>query len=125
MAASPADSLELPRLRRIKQGRDFKRIRTQGRRLAHGCLILNWQPLSGGAASRLGVITSRKIGNAVVRNRARRLLREAYRIHQHELNEPLDLIVVARASIAEKRFREVESDYLAAIRRARLAASAE
>jgi ribonuclease P protein component len=121
MVAAHSDSLGLPRSRRIKQGRDFRRIRTQGRRLVQGCLILNWQPVPAGGAARLGVITSRKVGHAVARSRARRLLREAYRLHQNEFVESLELILVARPSIAEKQFRDVESDFLAAIRRARLA----
>src|SRR5688500_14163313 len=77
---APARSLRLPREGRITRGRDFQRARTAGRRLAVGCLVLNWVDVSGTTA-RLGVITSRKIGGAVVRTRARRLLREAYRLN--------------------------------------------
>src|SRR6266404_172631 len=59
---------------RIKQGRDFARARLDGERLVVGCLIANWQRLPEGSPSRLGVVTSGKVGNAVARNRARRLL---------------------------------------------------
>lgn len=83
-------------------------------------MIANWQRLPAGAASRLGVITAGRIGNAVVRNRARRLLREAFRLHQMELGQPVDLILVARASIVGKPFREVERDFLTTLRKARL-----
>ena len=58
---------------------------------------------------------------AVVRSRVRRRLREAFRLHQHELGQPVDLVLVARPSIATKRYAEVEKDYLAVLRRARLA----
>ncbi|MBK7999038.1 MAG: ribonuclease P protein component [Verrucomicrobia bacterium] len=68
-ASSPAP-LGLPRERRIKQGRDFARAKVQGRRLAQGCLILNWVDLPPTDLSRLGVITGRKIGHAVIRSRA-------------------------------------------------------
>jgi len=124
MSASPHGRLALPHSRRIKQGRDFKRLRDQGRRLVHGCLIMNWLTRPEGEVSRLGVITSRKVGNAVTRSRARRFLREAYRLHQKQLSGPLELILIARPSIAEKRFQDVENDFLTAVRRARLAASA-
>ncbi len=120
MAASPRGSLGLPRSRRIKQGRDFSRLRLEGRRVVQGCLILNWASASTPDNSRLGVITGRKIGNAVVRSRARRLLREAYRLHQRELNRPVDLVLVARASIAASAFAMVERDFLGALRKARL-----
>ena len=73
-----------------------------------------------GAATRLGVITSKKIGSAVVRTRARRLLREAFRLHQHELVRPAELVLVARLSIVGKAFADVERDYLTALRRAKL-----
>jgi ribonuclease P protein component len=66
------------------------------------------------------VITARKVGGAVARTRARRLLREAFRLHQLELAQPVDLVLVAQPSIAGKGFVEVERDYLAALRRARL-----
>jgi len=114
----------LGRSSRIKQGRDFARLRIEGKRLVHGCLIANWAPLAPDFPSRLGVITSGKIGNAVVRSRARRLLREVFRLHQHELAQSLDLVLIARQSLAMKKFAEVESDFLQALRKARLLKSA-
>jgi len=120
MDASPPGHLGLPRTRRIKQGRDFSRAKTQGRRLVQGCLILNWVSLTPPAPSRLGVITSRRIGESVARSRARRLLREAFRLNQLQLAKPVDVVLVARASIAGKRFADVESDFLRAVKKAGL-----
>jgi len=120
MDASPLPALGLPRQRRIKQGRDFARARNEGRRLACGCLILNWIGLPASSNSRVGVITSRRIGNAVVRSRARRLLREAFRVNQTCLTQPVDVVLVARPSIVDKPYAEVTKDYLAALRRAGL-----
>jgi ribonuclease P protein component len=105
---------------RIKQGRDFRRVRQSGERLTCGCLIANWQRLPAQGTSRLGVITASRIGGAVVRNRARRLLREAFRLHQHELTGPVDLVLVARQSIGGKPLADVERDFLTALRKARL-----
>jgi ribonuclease P protein component len=112
--------LRFCRAARIKQGRDFRRVRERGERLTCGCLIANWQRLPMEAPSRLGVITGSRIGGAVVRNRARRLLREAFRLHQFDLSGPLDLVLVARQSIAGKALADVERDYLTALRKARL-----
>lgn len=105
---------------RIRQGRDFQRAKSQGKRLVQGCLIANWLELPVNSASRVGVITSRKLGGAVARNRARRLLRESFRLHQHELKQSVDLVLVARDSIVGKALADVERDYLAALKRARL-----
>lgn len=88
--------------------------------MAWGCMMANWLPSAPGAPARIGVITSRRIGNAVVRNRARRLMREAFRLHQRELASNVDLILIARQSIAGKPFSAVEADFLAGLRRARL-----
>lgn len=112
--------LSFGRAMRIKQGRDFSRVRQEGQRLVVGCLIANWRRLPAESATRLGVVTSGKIGNAVVRNRARRLLRETFRVHQHDLAQPVDLVLVARASIVGKTFAGVEKDFLTTLRKAGL-----
>lgn len=120
MAAAPTAPLALPRARRIKQGRDFARARAQGRRLVQGCLIMNWIVLPPGSASRVGVITTRRLGHAPIRSRARRLLREAFRLRQHELKEPADVILIARPSIVKSPFQKVERDFVSALKKAGL-----
>jgi ribonuclease P protein component len=120
-APSPdARRLRLGRSTRLAQNRDFARVRQAGERLAQGCLIANWARLPEGAATRLGVVTSKKIGGATVRSRARRLLRESFRLHRHDLAQPVELVLVARNSIAGKKFADVEKDFLAVLRRAGL-----
>jgi ribonuclease P protein component len=120
MSAGAQGKLGFSRANRIKYGRDFSRARVQGKRIANGCLVANWLDLPAGGRTRLGVITSRKVGESVQRSRARRLLREAFRLHQLELEHPVDLVLVARPSIAGKKFAEVERDFLTVLRRARL-----
>jgi ribonuclease P protein component len=117
----PGDSpapLGFPRSRRLKQQGEFARARAQGRRLICGCLIANVLPRPGLPAARLGVVTGKSVGNAVARNRARRLMRESFRLHQHELAGPVDLVLVARPSIAGKKLAEVERDFLRVLRQA-------
>ena len=118
-AASPK-RLRLSRASRLAQSRDFARVRQQGKRLAQGCLIANWNRLPDGASPKLGVVTSKKIGGAVERSRARRLLRETFRQHQHEFAQPVELVLVARNSIAGKKLADVEKDFLTALNRAGL-----
>jgi ribonuclease P protein component len=120
MAAGTPQRLRFGRGTRIKQGREFARVRQAGERLVLGCLIANWRKLAEDAHSRLGVITSGKIGGAVVRNRARRLLREAFRRHQFEIAYPVDLVLIARPSIAGKGYADVEKDFLTTLQKARL-----
>ncbi|HVM48751.1 MAG TPA: ribonuclease P protein component [Candidatus Acidoferrum sp.] len=120
MGGEARNRLRFSRSARIKQGRDFRRVREAGVRLPCGCLIANWQRLPPTAGSRLGVVTSSRLGGAVVRNRARRLLREAFRLHQQELAGPVDLVLVARQSIVGRAFADVERDVLTALRKAGL-----
>jgi ribonuclease P protein component len=123
MSSVPPKPRRLGRASRLKQGRDFARLKQAGQRAVNGCLIANWLRLPGGSTSRLGVVVSRKVGGAVVRSRAKRLLRESFRLHQHELTEPLDLVLVARPSIAGRALAEVEKDFLGTLRRAGLLAA--
>ena len=118
--AAERPSLRLPQSMRLKHWRDFADIRRQGHRLAGGCLIANWKTLPVGSVSRVGIITVRKLGSAVVRSRARRLLRETFRTHQHHLQQPVAMVLVARSSIVSKSLPEVECDFLWAMRRAKL-----
>jgi ribonuclease P protein component len=104
----------------MKSPGDFARAKSQGQRWVIGCLIANVMARPEGSPSRLGVVTSKKIGNAVARSRARRLLRESFRLHQKELNRPVDLVLVARPSIAGRGFAEVEKDFMRVLRQARL-----
>jgi len=113
-------SQALPRGRRLKHTRDFSRLRTDGMRLACGCLILNWQIATGSQQSRLGVVTPRFLGGAVVRSRCRRLLREVFRRHQDKLNKKVDVVLVARPSLTKQDYASVERDYLKALRLAKL-----
>jgi RNase P protein component len=101
MVASTPQRWPFGRAARIKQGRDFARVRRAGERLVLGCLIANWQRLPVSAASRLG-------------------MRESFRLHQHELAGPVDLVLVGRPSIAGKGFAQVERDFLTTLRKARL-----
>ncbi|HNU99346.1 MAG TPA: ribonuclease P protein component [Verrucomicrobiota bacterium] len=112
--------MTLPRKARLRRPGEFADVRQRGRRVVRGCLIANWVGLPGGAPSKLGVVTGRKVGKAVERSRARRLLRETFRLHQHDLRAPVALVLVARPSIRGQTRMAVERDFLAALRGAGL-----
>jgi ribonuclease P protein component len=120
MAAEHSQYQGFARADRIKASREFARIKVEGQRLVSGCLIANWRCLKATESSRLGLITPKRIGRAVDRNRARRLVREAFRLHRGALASAVDLIVIARASIVGKRYAGVERDFLTILRKAGL-----
>jgi ribonuclease P protein component len=117
MNAGPQAPLRLKSAMRLKTQHDFARIKAQGRRVVHGCMIANWLPLPPQAIPQLGVVTSRRLGNSVVRSRARRLLRETFRLHQHQLRQPVAVVLIARSSIVGQSLAAVEGDYLRIMRR--------
>jgi len=112
--------LKFPRTMRMKLSREFNHVRNEGKRVSRGCLIANWKTLPAGSSPRLGVITARKLGPAVARSRARRLLRETFRVHQRELRGPVALVLVARSAILQKKLADVERDFLSVMRQAGL-----
>ena len=109
-----------PKSARIQASSDFRNHKENGERLVKGCLLANWQLLPSNSFSRLGVVTSRHLGKAVSRNRARRLMRECFRLHKKKLLSEVDLILVARKSIAKKNFFDVEKDFIALLKKCNL-----
>lgn len=78
---------------------------------------------SGGAHDRLGIIASRKVGGAVIRNRAKRRVRDVFRRHQPDAPAsgfvPLDIVVVARRETSAAPMPALEQDLIAAIAKLR------
>lgn len=110
--------------KRLRESAEFVRIKTEGKRLAKGSLLANWVEQAGreGQPLQLGVVTPKSVGPAMERSRARRLMREAFRVNQAKLKQPLTLVLVARRSIVGNGLAEVERDFLNLMRAARLLA---
>jgi ribonuclease P protein component len=117
-------SLTFGREKRLQQSAEFARTKSEGKRLAKASLLANWIEEAGrhGQPLRLGVVTPKSIGSAMDRSRARRLMREAFRLNQQKLKQPLTLVLVARQSIVGNGLAEVERDFLNLMRAARLLA---
>jgi ribonuclease P protein component len=81
---------------RLLKSADFDRVFARRRSQADRMLIV-YACENDVGAPRLGLVVSRKAGGAVVRNRWKRCLREAFRLAQHELPSGLDLVVMPKA----------------------------
>lgn len=89
----------LPRSRRLHLKNDFKNVIQTGRKIQGFGLVLWWKPAPLGKEDRrLGLVVSRKLGNAVVRNRVKRLLREAFRLNRERLQSGVDYVFSPRDS---------------------------
>jgi ribonuclease P protein component len=90
---------------RLSSPSAFRSVFSTGRSYAQGAVVLYVaKRATGGGPARAGLVVSRKVGGAVARNRAKRLLREALRL------EGLDLVVVARPSVAGASYGQIAGD---------------
>lgn len=100
--------------RLLKTG-EFLRVYTKGKKRQGQYLliyVLNNQP-----SRKVGISASRKIGPAVTRNRAKRLIREAYRLNKHLLGNNIHLVIVAKPEIKGLSYKEVEEDFLGLVQK--------
>src|SRR5688572_6536900 len=98
-------SYTLPPEKRIRQQRDFDRVYADSLHAADPVLVVLARR-NGLGSSRIGLAVSRKVGTAVVRNRWKRLIREAFRLQQHDLPSGLDLVVRPRRG-ADPEFQAI------------------
>jgi ribonuclease P protein component len=91
----PTHPFRFRRAEHMRRGDDFQRVFRRRCSVADGFMVA-FAHRNGLPHARLGLSVSRKIGNAVVRNRWKRLLREAFRLNCHHMPSGIDLIIVPR-----------------------------
>ncbi len=109
----------MQRCHRLRHRVDIEAVRRQGHVARHRLARLQWQA-NGLAVSRFGFSASRQVGKAVARNRSRRLLREAVRLHLPEIQTGWDCLLMARTETPQATFGEAESAVLSLLKQARL-----
>ena len=96
--------------RSLKQNHLFRRLYQKGKSASGHCLVVYCRK-NGRAHNRLGVTVSTKLGHAVVRNRARRRLRELFRLSQNRMAQGWDVLLVARGRTARCPHSMLQRDY--------------
>jgi ribonuclease P protein component len=114
----------IPRANRLRRSSDFERVRTSGRSWVNRWLVLGVLANDLGRV-RVGVAASRRVGGAVKRVRARRLIREAVRSRLDGIAGGWDVVFIARAPLAEASFQEVDQAVAQLLGRANLQAETE
>ena len=108
---------------RLTRSIDFTRVRNQGKSFAHPLVVLV-KLQTAEDHPRVGLSTSRTVGNAVQRNRAKRLLRESLRSSISLLSPGWDVVLIARNRIVKASFQDVKKALDELFRRAGLWESA-
>ncbi len=110
--ADASPKVGFTRAERVRKRVDFVRLqgRAAGRVRSRSFLLLFTRRLEPGP-TRLGVVASKKVGGAVQRNRAKRLLREAFRLRKQLFGEGLDVIAIAFDGLPRQTLGDVLADF--------------
>ena len=116
MARSDRRTFSFPKSARLLRRSDYDALREGGHKFSEGPLAASWVQRPSGAAAagmgaggaRVGIAVSSKVGQAVVRNRVKRRLREAIR-HELSLLPAVDLVLIARPSATQATVAELRS----------------
>lgn len=97
---------KLPKRKVLRKNKNFQTVYKVGKSYANKLLVL-YVLSNRKTEGRIGFAAGKKMGNAVVRNRVKRLLREAYRLNQHRISPGLDLVLVGRKPIIGENLKTV------------------
>lgn len=103
---------------RIRKRHEFRAVQAGQERVTtrHFVVLLRARPKGSGSQARLGITASRRVGCAVVRSRAKRLVREAFRTLREQWGSDLDVVVIVRYLEPEMKLGDVIGEWVAADR---------
>ncbi len=90
----------------LKENKDFRRLYYQGKSQASPCIV-TYAAKSRAKGVRIGITTSKKIGCAVERNRAKRVIRAAFSQLEERINGNYDFVFVARTKTSKVKMQQV------------------
>ena len=104
---------------KIKENRDFRRLYRQSASYVSPALVVYFKETRAGF-SRLGITAGKKVGGAVERNRAKRVIREAYRALLPNFNKNVDIVIVARSKCAKVKCDVVKEELENLLKKAKI-----
>lgn len=105
---------------RLRDNEDFQKAFEKGKSVANRQYVIYMLPNDDQDGLRVGLSVSKKIGKAVVRNRVKRLIREAIRSLLPEIQWKGDLIIIARKPLAELEYKDVLSTLVHCLKKTRI-----
>ena len=103
---------------KLKKNSQFQNVYQHGRSFANQLIVIYLWYHPEDSTRRVGFSISKKVGNAVWRNRIRRRLLEIYRRHQNSLKPGIDLIIIPRYGIVNATFKQMEKGLIKLFRKA-------
>ena len=103
----------------LRRKEDFDLIYKKGRSVGERYIVLFYMK-NGLSYNRIAFLASKKVGTSVERNRARRLLKENYRIWKGEIKEGYDMIFIARSTINGQKAFDVGKSMKRALHKAKM-----
>jgi len=100
----------------LKKNKEYRNVYSRGKSLTDRYLVVYFLD-NNLEICRFGFTVSKKTGNAVVRNRVRRLLKEACRLNYNVFSGGFDLVFVARRSIVSLNYKQVEESLLKLVKK--------
>lgn len=105
---------------RIKDNKEFQQIFNEGNSFANRQLVIYYRKKKNNNHFRVGLSVGKKIGNAVIRNRIKRLLRQAFLELQDQINPAYDIIIIARNPTKDMTFDEMRNSLNHLLRKQKL-----
>lgn len=106
------------RTHRLRKNEEFQIVFQQGTSAANRQFVVYTLRKEGQAAFRVGISVSKKIGNAVTRNRVKRYVREAIASLEEQIDDAYDLVVIVRQGTEELTLAELRRSLLHVLKRA-------
>ncbi|MCX5872297.1 MAG: ribonuclease P protein component [Deltaproteobacteria bacterium] len=101
-----SSDLKLTKLDRIRRSGDYRKVMAQGRKIRTPHFVIRWR-VNSVDNRRLGISVSKKVGNACVRNRVKRRLREYFRHNRHKMPTCIDVVIIAAKGSSGLETREI------------------
>ena len=109
----------LDKTRRIINNNEYRLVYKHGKYEVGRLCVLYRMPVAKQKTC-IGFVTGKKVGGAVERNRARRLMKEVYRLNQHQIREGYHIVIVGRGPLKDATYERAEKEILYLLRKSKL-----
>lgn len=104
---------------RLKKNYEFKKVYNEGKYYVEKYVVM-YIIMNNSASNRVGFSVSKKVGNSVVRNRVKRLMKEVYRQNYDNIKKGYDMVFTARAGSGTSNYKLIEKNMISILSKAKL-----